>query len=446
MATEAYDVVRSLREMLQSGERKEQFRVQSALQAMQFAQSKKMQDVQLAGQQLQFLQTVNTQMKQSTAAQFINDTGFGVLYSPTEDEDERTEAVEKAYDKLIEAPNVSKKTGENKGGYGFSDTDANRIVAAMWAHKAGSHDEILSIADELNTKLTSPGDLSAEDDKFVKGFVTGGYLSPSEYDYRFQESGQLKSAAKIVKNTQDIAAEMYEYGTGEFEIQRDIGMFEPEDLAVDWAATVDEFQKGAEAPRAAESTISPQVTEINKLNTSISKKQNEKGLIELELDNLRELSRSNLISNEQAERLEAIPLQMETFDEEITDLSDKINTRRKDLSLTSALAARQALQETQTKRGIETASEINIKELSELLADYDPSVMEDVVSGRPGKIFMESVSFGGKLEDAPMSAQWKLWSLAKDIQEQKDVGTFKTLVKEDFLGKTPDVPGYRKQY
>ena len=314
MATEAYDVVRSLREMLQSGERKEQFRVQSALQAMQFAQSKKMQDVQLAGQQLQFLQTVNTQMKQSTAAQFINDTGFGVLYSPTEDEDERTEAVEKAYDKLIEAPNVSKKTGENKGGYGFSDTDANRIVAAMWAHKAGSHDEILSIADELNTKLTSPGDLSAEDDKFVKGFVTGGYLSPSEYDYRFQESGQLKSAAKIVQNTQDIAAEMYEYGTGEFEIQRDIGMFEPEDLAVDWAATVDEFQKGAEAPRAAESTISPQVTEINKLNTSISKKQNEKGLIELELDNLRELSRSNLISNEQAERLEAIPLQMETFD------------------------------------------------------------------------------------------------------------------------------------
>ena len=98
MATEAYDVVRSLREMLQSGERKEQFRVQSALQAMQFAQSKKMQDVQLAGQQLQYLQTVNTQMKQSTAAQFINDTGFGVLYSPTEDEEERTEAVEKAYD------------------------------------------------------------------------------------------------------------------------------------------------------------------------------------------------------------------------------------------------------------------------------------------------------------------------------------------------------------
>ena len=81
MATEAYDVVRSLRELLQSQERTDSVRVQTALQAMQFAQTKKMQDVQLAGQQLQFLQTVNTQMMQSTAAKFVNNTGFGRLYS-----------------------------------------------------------------------------------------------------------------------------------------------------------------------------------------------------------------------------------------------------------------------------------------------------------------------------------------------------------------------------
>jgi len=426
---EAYDVVRSLREMLQSDERREQFRVQSALQSMQFAQAKKMQDVQLAGQQLQFLKTVNTEMKQRTAAQFINDTGFGALYSPTEDEDERASAVEDAVDTLTKAPDISKKTGINKGGYGFSDIDANRIVAAMWAHKAGSHDEILSIADELNTKLTSPGDLSAQDDKFVKSFVTGGYLSQSEYEYRFQESGQLKSAAKIVQNTQDIAAEMYEYGTGEFEIQRDIGMFEPEDFEVDWAKSVEEFQKGAEAPRAAQSTIDPQITELNKLSDSISKKQNEKSLIELELDNLKELSRSNLISNEQAERLEAIPLQMETFDEEIAELNDKINLRRKDLSVTSALAAKQQLQESGSKIGMEWASDVDIKELSELLAEYDTSVLENVVAGKPGKIFMESVSHGGKLEDAPISTQLKLWSLAKKIDEAETIGGVKSGAK-----------------
>ena len=57
---------------------------------------------------------------------------------------------------------------------------------------------------------------------------------------------------------------------------------------------------------------------------------------------------------------------------------------------------------------------------------------------------MESISLGGKLEDAPMSTQFKLWSLAKKIDEAKTVGTFKTIMKEDFLGKEPDVPGYRK--
>ena len=51
MATEAYEVVGALREMLQSQERRESTRVQTALAGMQFAQQKKMQDIQLAGQQ-----------------------------------------------------------------------------------------------------------------------------------------------------------------------------------------------------------------------------------------------------------------------------------------------------------------------------------------------------------------------------------------------------------
>ena len=442
MATEAYDVVRSLRELLQSKERTEQFKVQTALQAMQFAQTKKMQDVQLAGQQLQFLQTVNTQMMKSTAATFVNNTGFGLLYSPTEDEEERTTAVEKAFETLTKAPKINKKTGENTGGYGFSGEDANRIVAALWAHKAGSHDEILSIASELNTKLTSREALGSKDKKFVESFVSAGYLSQSEYEYGFQESGEIASAAKIVKNTEDIAAEMYEYGRGEFEIQRDIGMYEEPPL--DWSSTVEEFKKKGEISERLDSDISPQVNELKQLSTSISKKQSDKSLIELELDNLRELSEANLINDEQAQRLESIPLQIETFDEDISDLNEKISIRRKDLSVSSAIAAKQQLQETQTKSGMRYASEVDLKQLSELLAGYDPSIMEDIVAGKPGKIFMESISFGGKLEDAPMSDKFKLWGLAKKIQETKDIGTFKTIMKEDVLGQEPEIPGYRK--
>ena len=131
MATEAYDVVRSLRELLQSQERRDKDRVQTALQAMQFAQTKKMQDVQLAGQQIQFLQTVNAQQKQSAAVGFINDSGLGLIYSAAEDEEDKTNAVEKAFDDLTKAPNIKK--GINKGGYGFSGQDANRIIAAISA-------------------------------------------------------------------------------------------------------------------------------------------------------------------------------------------------------------------------------------------------------------------------------------------------------------------------
>ena len=429
MATEAYHVVRSLRELLQSGERRDKDRVQTALQAMQFAQTKKMQDVQLAGQQIQFLQTVNTQQMKSIAAKFINNTGFGRLYSPTEDEEERASAVEDAVDTLTKAPKINKKTGENTGGYGFSGEDANRIVAAMWAHKAGSHDEILSIADELNTKLSPGYELTAgsDDYKFVNAFVSGGYLSPTEFEHGFQESGEIASAAKIVKNTEDIAAEMYEYGKGDYEIQRDIGEYK--EPPMDWDTLTEEFEKKGQITERIGSDITPQVNELKQLSSSITKKQNQKGLIEIELDNLKELSRANLISDEQSQRLESIPLQIETFDEDISDLNERINIRRKDLSVSSALAAKQQLQESQTAIGAKWASEVDIKELSELLAEYDPSVLQDVVTGKPSDIFWESISYGGKLEDAPMGTKFKLWGLAKKIEEAKTIGDIKTGVE-----------------
>ena len=212
MATEAYEVVGSLREMLQSQERREQSRVQTALAGMQFAQQKKMQDIQLAGQQLQFLQTVNTQMMTSEATQFLTSTGLGAIYSEEED------GVEKAIKTLTEKP--------KKGGFGFSESDANRIATAVWMSYKGSPSAILSIADELNTgfKKEKP---SAREIALIKPFVSIGYITPEEFSSGKQESGELNSMSKTVQNTRDIAAEMYEYGRGEYEIQRDIGAFEP---------------------------------------------------------------------------------------------------------------------------------------------------------------------------------------------------------------------------
>ena len=221
MATEAYEVVGSLREMLQSQERREQSRVQTALAGMQFAQQKKMQDIQLAGQQLQFLQTVNTQMMTSESTKFLTSTGFGALYS--EDENGVTDAIEK-----LTAKQKIKK-GKNVGGYGFSEEDANRITTAIWMSYKGSPGAILSIANELNTAFrTEESSLSSKQQSLLTGFINAGYITPEEYKSRDQKSGELSSISKVVSNTRDIAAEMYEYGRGEYEIQRDIGIFEPD--------------------------------------------------------------------------------------------------------------------------------------------------------------------------------------------------------------------------
>jgi len=244
MATEAYEVVGALREMLQSQERRESTRVQTALAGMQFAQQKKMQDIQLAGQQLQFLQTVNTQMMTSESTKFLTSTGFGALYS--EEEDGVTEAIEQLTDK----PKI--KDGQNVGGYGFSEHDANRIATAVWMAYKGSPSAILSIADELNTAYRADSkSLSAGQTQLLSGFVNSGYISKEQY-----ESGEinpeLESISKVVTNTRDIAAEMYEYGRGEYEIQRDIGMFEPTqeiaDAEVDYRKAAEVFAAQQEEP------------------------------------------------------------------------------------------------------------------------------------------------------------------------------------------------------
>lgn len=245
---EAYEVVGALREMLQSQERREQSRVQLALAGMQFAQQKKMQDIQLAGQQLQFLQTVNTQMMSSEATRFLSSTGFGALYS--EDEDGVTEAIET----LTKKPKIN-KDGVNTGGYGFSPNDANRIATAVWMAYKGSPGAILSIADELNTSFKEP-QKSASQKSLMKGFFNAGYFTEEEAKTMTQESGELDSISKVVTNTRDIAAEMYEYGRGEYEIQRDIGIFEPDsaeeviksgDVDVDMESLVDMFQERTKA-------------------------------------------------------------------------------------------------------------------------------------------------------------------------------------------------------
>ena len=98
MATEA-DVLRSVTAILQSGESREQFKVQTALTMMQFAQQKKAQDIEIASTSLSLLQSTNTQLMYDAADNFITNSGLGAFYSHFENKYDKN-AIEKATKEL----------------------------------------------------------------------------------------------------------------------------------------------------------------------------------------------------------------------------------------------------------------------------------------------------------------------------------------------------------
>jgi hypothetical protein len=200
---EPYDVLASLNRMLESEERREQYKLQSSLSLMQFAQQKRLQDIQLAGQQLELLQAANSQMMGSQSQSFLTDSGLDGLYLSTFDEDKPENS---AADMVKEL---------KRGDWKFSDAEANRVVGAVYASKAGQHSGILKIGSDLNSAIQL-GDMSSDAQKSLFNKFKSGYpsLSPDT----------LSSMGKTASNQAQIVQEMFEFGQGEYDISPDIGM------------------------------------------------------------------------------------------------------------------------------------------------------------------------------------------------------------------------------
>ena len=207
MATQASDVIRATTEILRSGRESEEFKVQTALAMLGLRHQMKLADAELAGKQLGVLESTNIQQMQSQARTFLTVTGFNQWYNP---EDE--EWAEAMVDDLTEAPKI--KQGVNVGGYGFSQTDAVRIAGAVQSFYLQSPEGILEIADELSGKVTA-----GTEDSLVRGFKSVGVFSPDRKE-KFHQ--QLAGISKTLENREMIVAEKYEYGKGDFKIQRDI--------------------------------------------------------------------------------------------------------------------------------------------------------------------------------------------------------------------------------
>ena len=79
MATEA-DVLRSITAILQSGERREQYKVQSALAMMQFAAQQRQRDIAQTQANLELVSKSVQQQKPQVAAEFLaGTTGIGFV-------------------------------------------------------------------------------------------------------------------------------------------------------------------------------------------------------------------------------------------------------------------------------------------------------------------------------------------------------------------------------
>ena len=207
MATQASDVIRATTEILRSGRESEQFKVQTALAMLGLQQQIKASEIDTAGKQLVMLESTNIQQMHSQAQSFLTVTGFNQWYNP-EKEDWADEMVET----LKKAPKI--KQGVNVGGYGFSDIDAVRIAGAVQSFYLKNPEGILEIADELSGKVTA-----GKEDSLVRGFKSVGVFSPDRKEKFYQ---QLAGISKTLENREMIVAEKYEYGRGEFKIQRDI--------------------------------------------------------------------------------------------------------------------------------------------------------------------------------------------------------------------------------
>ena len=200
---EPYDILASLNRMLESEERREQTRLQSSLALMQFAQQKRLQDIQLAGQQLELLQAANSQMMGAQSEAFLTESGLESLYLSTFEEDEPAESAALMTRKLT------------KGDWKLTPEEANRVVGAVYASKAGNHQGILKIGSDLNSAIEL-GKMSTTSQQNL--FNKFAKAAPSISEDR------LSSLNKTIQNQNQIVQEMFEFGQGDYDISPDISM------------------------------------------------------------------------------------------------------------------------------------------------------------------------------------------------------------------------------
>ena len=309
MAAEAFA---ALNKILESRERREQAERQMSLALMQFNYQKQQAQTAQVGKQLELLQGANAQMMTNVAGDFLSQSGLDVIYS---DKDEGAKDATESLEKL-----------------GLSKSDSARVASAVWAYYTAQNPQPVLRLGKSIKDIVIQGDAATRSQRnLVKGL--GGRLgltgSPIEVD---RAKSLLDRTDKILQNQDDIMSEVYEYGTGDYEIQRtDIGLG-LQQLAEERGEDLDD---GGGAPIVSipsmDELISSATSDVKSSEGEIDRTQNALELLNQESHTLKEMQRRGALTDEQREYLSRLPVVKQRLEDELKELNEAVRESKEEV-------------------------------------------------------------------------------------------------------------------
>ena len=309
MAAEAFA---ALNRILESRERREQSNRQLSLALMQFDYQKRQAEIAQTGKNLELLQGANAQMMTTVASDFINQSGLGAIYSA---EDDGPKKAKEAIKKL-----------------GLSERDQDRVVSAVWSYYSNQDPRgVLNLAKDIKA-LSMSQSTTSEQRRFVKGLGKGLGLTSKLPQDQLRAKDLLDKSDKVLQNQMDIMSEIYEYGTGDYDIQRtDIGLGTVDVVDDDKLLDVDEDITPAINIPTPQELVSTSKQTIKTRESEVQDAQNALSILETESFTLKDLQRRGAITDKQREYLKRVPEMKQSLENELQELNEAIKDAKSEL-------------------------------------------------------------------------------------------------------------------
>ena len=309
MAAEAFA---ALNRILESRERREQSNRQLSLALMQFDYQKRQAEIAQTGKNLELLQGANAQMMTTVASDFINQSGLGAIYSA---EDDGPKKAKEAIKKL-----------------GLSERDQDRVVSAVWSYYSNQDPRgVLNLAKDIKA-LSMSQSTTSEQRRFVKGLGKGLGLTSKSAEDQLRAKDLLDKSDRVLKNQTDIMSEIYEYGTGDYDIQRtDIGLGTVDVVDDDKLLDVDEDITPAINIPTPQELVSTSKQTIKTRESEVQDAQNALSILETESFTLKDLQRRGAITDKQREYLKRVPEMKQSLENELQELNEAIKDAKSEL-------------------------------------------------------------------------------------------------------------------